>query len=46
MAGINTTVKTDLAGNPLAALSSNPLDYPQPSGFEQRKMQLGFRVRF
>jgi hypothetical protein len=46
MSGVNTTVKTDLAGNPLTALSSNPLDYPNPSGFEQRKLQLGFKVRF
>jgi hypothetical protein len=46
MAGVNTTVKTDLAGNPLTALSTNPLDYPNPSGFEQRKLQLGFKVRF
>jgi outer membrane receptor protein involved in Fe transport len=46
MSGVNTTVKTDLAGNPLAALSTNPLDYPNPSGFEQRKLQLGFKVRF
>jgi len=46
MSAINTTVKTDLAGNPLAAISSNPLDYPNPSGFEQRKLQLGFKVRF
>jgi hypothetical protein len=46
MSGVNTTVKTDLAGNPLTPLSSNPLDYLNPSGFEQRKLQLGFRVRF
>jgi hypothetical protein len=46
MSGVNTTVKTDLAGNPLAALSTNALDYPNPSGFEQRKLQLGFKVRF
>jgi hypothetical protein len=46
MNGVNTTVKTDLAGNPLAALSTNPLDYLAPSGFEQRKLQLGFKVRF
>ena len=46
MSGINTTVKTDLAGNPLTPISSNPLDYPNPSGFEQRKLQLGFKVRF
>jgi hypothetical protein len=43
---VNTTVKTDLAGNPLVPISSNPLDYPNPSGFEQRKLQLGFKVRF
>jgi hypothetical protein len=46
MSGVNTTVKTDLAGNPLTTLSSNPLDYPNPTGFEQRKLQLGFKVRF
>jgi Carboxypeptidase regulatory-like domain/TonB dependent receptor-like, beta-barrel len=46
LAGINTTVRTDAAGNPLVPISSNPLDYPNPSGFEQRKLQLGFKVRF
>ena len=46
LSNINTTVKRDRAGNPHTPLSSNPLDYPNPSGFEQRKLQLGFKVRF
>ncbi|HEX4566027.1 MAG TPA: TonB-dependent receptor [Vicinamibacterales bacterium] len=46
LSSINTTVRTDAAGNPLTAISANPLDYPNPSGFEQRKLQLGFKVRF
>jgi hypothetical protein len=46
MAGITTTVVVDAAGNPAAAIPADPYQFMNPSGFEQRKFQLGFRVRF
>jgi carboxypeptidase family protein/TonB-dependent receptor-like protein len=41
-----TAVAVDAAGNPLAPISEDPYQFPNPSGFEQRKFQLGFRLRF
>ena len=46
MSGINTVVTTDAAGNPAAAIPSDPYGFPGASGYEQRKFQLGFKVRF
>jgi hypothetical protein len=46
MASINTTVPVDAAGNPVAPISGDPYQFPNPGGYEQRKFQLGFRVRF
>ncbi|MGH6739083.1 MAG: hypothetical protein ACREDY_08630, partial [Bradyrhizobium sp.] len=46
MAGINTAVVTDAVGNPTTAIPSDPLLFPNPSGYEQRKLQLGFKIRF
>lgn len=46
MAGINTTVAVDALGNPTAAIPTDPYQFTNPSGYEQRKFQLGFRVRF
>jgi hypothetical protein len=46
MAGINTVVTTDAAGNPAAPIPSDPYGFPGASGYEQRKFQLGFKVRF
>src|SRR5262249_17271716 len=46
MSGINTTRAVDAAGNPLVAIPGDPYDFVNPSGFEQRKFQLGFKVRF
>jgi Carboxypeptidase regulatory-like domain/TonB dependent receptor-like, beta-barrel len=46
MSGINTTTVVDAAGNPIAAIPTNPYDFVNPSAFEQRKFQLGFKVRF
>jgi hypothetical protein len=46
MSGINTTVVVDPAGNPVRTIPTDPYDFVNPSGFEQRKFQLGFRVRF
>jgi hypothetical protein len=46
MMGINTVVTTDAAGNPTSPIPSDPYGFPQASGYEQRKFQLGFKVRF
>jgi hypothetical protein len=46
MSSITTTTAVDVAGNPLAAIPSDPYQSPNPGGFEQRKFQLGFKVRF
>jgi hypothetical protein len=44
--GLNTTIAVDALGNPLTAIPTDPYQFPNPSGFEQRKVQLGFKVRF
>ncbi|MBZ5555896.1 MAG: TonB-dependent receptor [Acidobacteriia bacterium] len=46
LAGINLTTAVDAAGNPVAAIPTDPYQFPNPSGYEQRKLQLGFKVRF
>jgi hypothetical protein len=46
MSGINTNTIVDAAGNPLTAIPANAYAFVNPSGFEQRKLQLGFKVRF
>jgi hypothetical protein len=46
MSSITTTTVTDAAGNPTAAIPVDPYDFVNPGGFEQRKFQLGFKVRF
>jgi carboxypeptidase family protein/TonB-dependent receptor-like protein len=43
---VTSTIATDTAGNPLVVIPSDPMLFPNPSGFEQRKFQLGFKVRF
>ena len=45
---VTTTTATDTAGNPLAPIPTDPYQFPNPSSpsFEQRKFQLGFKVRF
>ena len=43
---INATTAVDATGNPLAPIPGDPYLFPNPSGFEQRKFQLGFKVRF
>ena len=43
---ISTTIPTDTFGNPTVTIPSDPYQFPNPSGFEQRKFQLGFKVRF
>jgi hypothetical protein len=46
LAGINTTIPVDTAGNPLSPIPTDPYQFVNPSGYEQRKLQLGFKVRF
>jgi hypothetical protein len=46
MSSINTNTVVDTAGSPLLAIPTDPYDFVNPSGFEQRKFQLGFKVRF
>lgn len=46
LAGITTTITTDTLGNPLSPIALDPMLYPNPSSYEQRKFQLGFKVRF
>jgi hypothetical protein len=46
MSGINTVVTTDANGNPTTAIPTDPYQYPSATGYEQRKFQLGFKVRF
>jgi hypothetical protein len=46
MAGINTTIAVDRFGNPMTPIPTDPNQFPNPSGYEQRKLQLGFKVRF
>jgi hypothetical protein len=46
MSGFNSVVTTDAAGNPLAPIPDDPYQFPSATGYEQRKLQLGFKVRF
>src|SRR5262245_23186435 len=46
LAGITTTTAVDVLGNPLAAIPTDPYQFVNPSGYEQRKFQLGFKLRF
>jgi hypothetical protein len=46
LASINTTVPVDTAGNPVNPIPTDPYQFVNPGGYEQRKFQLGFRVRF
>ena len=46
MAGINTTAVVDALGNPATTIPTDPYQFVNPSGYEQRKFQLGFKVRF
>jgi hypothetical protein len=46
MSGITTAVAVDPGGNPLSAIPTDPYSFANPSGYEQRKFQLGFKVRF
>jgi hypothetical protein len=46
LSGINTQTRVDAEGNPLSAIPSDPYDFVNPRGYEERKLQLGFKVRF
>jgi hypothetical protein len=46
MANITTTTAVDALGNPTSPIPSDPYQFVNPSGYEQRKLQLGFKVRF
>ena len=43
---INTTVAVDTLGNPVTPIPTDPNQFPGAAGYEQRKFQLGFKVRF
>jgi Carboxypeptidase regulatory-like domain/TonB dependent receptor len=43
---LTTTQAVDTLGNPVTAIPTDPYQFVNPSGFEQRKFQLGFKVRF
>ena len=46
MSSINTTTVVDAAGSPVTAIPTDPYQFVNPGGYEQRKFQLGFKVRF
>jgi hypothetical protein len=46
LSGVTTSTPVDAAGNPLAPIPDDAYQFANASGFEQRKFQLGFRVRF
>jgi hypothetical protein len=46
MSNVFTTTVVDAVGNPTVAIPSDPYGFVNPSGYEQRKFQLGFKVRF
>jgi hypothetical protein len=36
----------DALGNPTTPIPTDPYQFVNPSGYEQRKFQLGLRIRF
>src|SRR3954467_531260 len=47
LSNINTTTVVDALGNPTAgAIATDPYQFVNPAGYEQRKFQLGFKLRF
>jgi hypothetical protein len=46
MSGFNSVVTTDAAGNPTTPIPTDGYGFPGATGYEQRKFQLGFKVRF
>jgi hypothetical protein len=43
---VTSSVVTDTLGNPASPIPDDAYQFVNPAGFEQRKFQLGFRVRF
>jgi hypothetical protein len=43
---VTSTITTDAVGNPVVAIPTDGYQLPSPAGFEQRKFQLGFKLRF
>jgi hypothetical protein len=46
MSGFNSVVTTDANGNPASPIPDDGYSFPSATGYEQRKFQLGFKVRF
>jgi hypothetical protein len=46
LSGINTNTVVDAFGNPTTPIAGDAYRFVAPTGFEQRKFQLGFKVRF
>jgi hypothetical protein len=46
MSGFNSVVTTDAAGNPAVTIPGDGYGFPSATGYEQRKFQWGFTVRF
>jgi hypothetical protein len=46
LASVTTTTIVDALGNPTTPIPTEPYQFVNPTGAEQRKFQLGFKVRF
>jgi hypothetical protein len=46
LASVTTTTVVDALGNPTTPIPVDPYQFLNPTGAEQRKFQLGFKVRF
>ena len=46
LSGITTSTPVDVAGNPITPIPGDAYQFSNASGFEQRKFQLGLRLRF
>ncbi|HXI30736.1 MAG TPA: TonB-dependent receptor [Vicinamibacterales bacterium] len=46
LASVTSTIAVDAAGNALAPIPTEAYQFVNPSGYEQRKFQLGFKLRF
>jgi len=46
LSGVSTSTVVDAAGNPVSPIPDDAYQFGSPSGYEQRKFQLGFRFRF
>jgi hypothetical protein len=46
LSNITTNTVVDTLGNPVSAIQTDPYQFVNPAGYEQRKFQLGFKLRF